>query len=180
MGEKAVQFVIAIFESEERAEETLSRLKTEKKNELKDVQAAVAMRKDAESGIHYKDVGMTPAKGAVAGIVMGAIVGIATGGSGLVLGAVGALLGGVVGKRKREDHVSAEKVNQVVASIPPGSSALLTIVEARAAANLEALFGASGAQTFVADISSDLAGALDEHAEAAHQALMDQLKDSGT
>ena len=98
MDEKAVQFVIAIFESEAGAEETLSRLKSEKKEELKGVQAAVAMRKDAESRIHYKDVGMTPAKGAVAGIVIGAIMGIATGGAGLVLGAVG----GAVGRRGRQ------------------------------------------------------------------------------
>jgi len=133
------------------------------------------MRKDAESRIHYKDVGMTPAKGAVAGIVMGAVVGIATGGAGLVLGAVGALLGGVVGKRKREDHVAAEKVNQVVASIPPGSSALLTIVEAEAASGFETLLHASGAHTFVAEISADLADALHEHGEAAHEVLMERL-----
>jgi len=176
MDEKAVQFVIAIFENEAGAEETLSRLKAEKKEELKAVQAAVAMRKDAQSGIHYKDVGMTPAKGALAGVAIGAIVGIATGGAGLVLGAVGALLGGVVGKRKREDHVAAEKVNQVVASIPPGSSALLTIVETDAAAEFEALLHASGTQTFTAEISADLAAALNEHGETAHEALMEQLK----
>ena len=175
MDEKTVQFVIAIFDGEAGAEEMLSRLKAEKKDALKDVQAAVAMRKDAESHIHYKDVGMTPAKGALAGIVMGAIVGIATGGTGLVLGAVGALLGGVVGKRKREDHVAAEKVNQMVASIPPGSSALLTIVEAKTAAGFEGLLQTSGAQTFVAEISADLAAALQEHAEPAHKALMEQL-----
>jgi uncharacterized membrane protein len=175
MGEKAVQFVIAIFENEAGAEETLSRLKAEKKDELKGVQAAVAMRKDAESRIHYKDVGMTPTKGAVAGIVMGAVVGIATGGAGLVLGAVGALLGGVVGKRKREKHVAAEKVNQVVASIPAGSSALLTIVETETAAGFEALLHASSAQTFTAEISADLAEQLHEHADAAHEALLEQL-----
>lgn len=175
MDQKAVQFVIAIFESEAGAEETLSRLKSEKKEELNGVQAAVAMRKDAQSQIHYKDVGMTPAKGAVAGIAIGAIVGIATGGASLVLGAVGGLLGGVVGKRKREGHVAAEKVNQVVASIPAGSSALLTIVETEATDDFEGLLQESGAHTFVAEISADLASALDEHADAAHAALIEQL-----
>ena len=176
MDEKAVQFVIAIFESEAGAEETLSRLKSEKKEKLKGVQAAVAMRKDAENRIHYKDVGMTPARGAVAGIAIGAIMGIATGGASLVLGAVGALLGGLVGKRKREDHVAAEKVNQVVASIPAGSSALLTIVETEAANNFEGLLEESGAHTFMAEISADLASALDEHGDAAHAAFMEQLQ----
>ena len=72
-------------------------------------------------------------------------------------------------------HVSAEKVNQVVASIPAGSSALLTIVETRAAADFEAQLQASNAQTFSADISANLAAELYKHGDAAHQALMDQL-----
>ena len=46
MSEKSVQFVIAIFESEKGAEETLSALKADNKEALNGVQAAVAMRKD--------------------------------------------------------------------------------------------------------------------------------------
>ena len=176
MDEKAVQFVIAIFDNETGAEETLSKLKAEKKAELEGVQGAVAMRKDAQSQIHYKDVGMTPAKGAVAGIAIGALVGIATGGAGLVLGAVGGLLGGVVGKRKREGHVAAEKINQVVASIPPGSSALLTIVETEIADDFEELLQASADHTYGAEISADLTTALNQHADEAHDALMERLQ----
>ena len=175
MSENAVQLVIAIFESEQSAEETLSALKTDKKEELSGVQAAVAMRKDSNSRIHYKDVGMTPAKGAVAGVVIGAVIGIATGGAGLALGALGALLGGVMGRRQREGQIASEQVNQVVASIQPGSSALLTVVEQDAADRFEALLQAEGAHTFLTDISADLAAQLDPHGEAAHTALTDQL-----
>jgi uncharacterized membrane protein len=177
MSEIPVQFMIAVFDSEEGAEETLSNLKTEKKEKLPGVQAAVAMRKDAQGRIHYKDVGMTPAKGAVAGIVMGAVVGIATGGAGLVLGTLGALLGGVIGKRKREGQIAAEQVNQVVASIPMSSSALLTIVEHAAATDFEEMLHVQGAQTFSADISADLAAQLSENGEIAHEALMEKLKE---
>jgi len=177
MSEKPVQFLIAIFDSEQMAEETLSKLKAEKNENLSAIQAAVAMRKDAQGRIYYKDVGMTPAKGAVAGIVMGAVVGIATGGAGLVLGTLGALLGGVIGKKKREDQIAAEQVNQVVVSIQPASSALLTIVEQHAAADCEALLHAEGAQTFSANISADLAEQLSEHGETAYAALMKQLKE---
>lgn len=175
MSEKPVQFVIAIFESEPGAEETLSVLKANKKEALQGVQAAVAMRKDADSRIHYKDVGLTPAKGAVAGVVLGAVVGIATGGAGLALGALGAVLGGAVGKRKREGQIASEQVNQVVASIRPGSSALLTIVEQGAAVQFENLLHNEGATTFITDITADLAAQLDPHGEAAHTALMEQL-----
>jgi len=167
--------VIAVFDTEQGAEETLSNLKAENKEKLQGVQAAVAMRKDAQGRIHYKDVGMTPAKVAVAGIVMGAVIGIATGGAGLVLGTLGALLGGVIGKRKREGQIRAEQVNQVVASIPKGSSALLTVVELDAAADFEELLHNEGASTFNADISADLAAQLGEHGEAAYTALMEHL-----
>jgi uncharacterized membrane protein len=69
MSEKSVQVVIAVFAREEDAEETLRTLKAEKKEVLKGVQAAVAMRKGEDSRVHYKDVGLTPAKGAAAGMV---------------------------------------------------------------------------------------------------------------
>ncbi len=176
MSEKTVQFVIALFESEQGAEETLSSLKADKNEILQSVQAAVAMSKDKNSRIHYKDVGMTPAKGAVAGVVIGAVVGVATGGAGFALGALGALLGGVAGKRKREGQITSAQVNQVVASIQPGSSALLTVVEQDAADKFENLLHAEGAHTFVSDISTDLATQLDSHRETAYSALMDQLK----
>jgi uncharacterized membrane protein len=175
MSEKSVKFVIAVFDTEEMAEVTLTKLKAENKEHLRGVQAAVAMRKDANSRIHYKDVGLTPAKGAVAGVVLGAVVGIATGGAGLALGALGALLGGVVGKRKREGRIASEQVNQVVASIQPASSALLSVVEQDSAEHFESLLHSEGAHTFITDISTDLAAKLDPHGEAAHNALMDQL-----
>ena len=176
ISETVVQFVVATFDTEPGAEETLLTLQSGKKEKLHGVQGAVAMRKDSQGQIHYKDVGLTPAKGALAGVVMGAVVGIATGGAGLVLGAVGALFGGVIGKRRREGQVSAEQVNQVVASLPKGASALLAIVEQQAAPAFETLLQDSGAQTFTADISADLAAQLSEHAEVAHAALVEQLK----
>lgn len=176
MSEKPVQFVIAMFESETGAEEALRALKANKKEALDGVQAAVAMSKDADNRVHYKDVGLTPAKGAVAGVVLGAVVGIVTGGTGLALGALGALFGGVVGKRRREGKIASEQVNQVVASIQPGSSALLTIVEPGAAETFEGLLHAESAQTFVMDISADLAAKLDPHGEAAHNALIEKLQ----
>ena len=176
MDEKAVQFIIAMFKSETGAEDTLSRLKSEKKEALNGVQAAVVMRKDAESQVHYKDVGMTPAKGALAGTVIGGIIGIATGGASLVLGAAGALLGGLVGKRKREGNVAAEKVNQVVASIPAESSALLAIVETDATDPFEELLQGYAAQTFTAEISTDLASALNKNANGTHEAFLENLK----
>jgi len=175
LSKKPVQLVIAIFENELGAEKTLRSLKAEEKDALQSVLAAVALQKNADNSVHYKDVGMTPTKGAVAGIVLGTVVGIATGGAGLALGALGGLLGGVMGKRKREGQITTEQVNQVIASIPAGSSALLAVVEQATAEPWEILLQNQGAQTFLTDISADLAAKLDQHGEAAHEALMSQI-----
>ncbi len=179
MSEKSVQLVYTVFNYEQCAEEILKTLKAEQKEKLSGVQAAVAMRKDAQGKISYHDLGMTPGKGALEGVILGAIVGIVTGGTGIALGALGALVGSLMGKRKREDRISAERVNQVVASLPPGSSAIVAIVESEAVPDLEKALQVSGADTFTVDISSDLAEQLAEHQDAGYSVLMDELRKGG-
>ena len=120
--ETPLHLIIAAFDGETGAEEALETLKASREKELVGVQAAVAMHKDERSRIHFKDVGLNPAKGVLGGVVLGAAVGILTGGTGLALGAVGALVGGVVGKRKRESGFPTERLNQVAATLAPDRS----------------------------------------------------------
>src|SRR5688500_7861074 len=106
MSDPTVQGILADFNEEYSAEKVLKQLKSEKKGELPKLQAAVAMAKNASGDkFHYKEVGLTPGKGALGGVILGATLGIATGGAGLVLGAAGALLGGLVGRKKQESRL---------------------------------------------------------------------------
>ena len=171
-----MHLIIAAFDDPSRAEEALKTLKESRDEKLIGVQAAVALRKDEAGQVHFKDVGLTPAKGAVGGVVLGAVVGILTGGTGLALGALGALVGGLVGRKKRDSRFSAERVNQIAASLAPGSSAAVIVMEPGWAVVLEEELSLLGADVLIADIPADVDQHLDASQEAAYAALLSQVK----
>jgi len=177
MSDKAhLHLIIAAFDEEAGAEEALKNLKDSQDEELIGIQAAVALNKDEEGQIHFKDVGLTPAKGAVGGVVLGAVVGILTGGTGIALGALGALIGGLVGRKKRDSRFPAERVNQLAAALAPGSSAALIVMDPGWAVVLEEKLGLLGAEVLATDIPAGIAEQSAADREAAYAALVAQLK----
>ena len=176
MSEEAtLHLIIAAFDDEMGAEEALKTLKASREKKLVGVQAAVAMHKDERAQIHFKDVGLSPAKGAVAGVARGAVVGILTGGTGLALGAVGALVGGIAGKRKQESGFPAERLNQVAATLAPGSSAILIVMEPGWVVVLEEELELLGARLLTLEIPADIAERPAAERDAAFAALIAQL-----
>jgi uncharacterized membrane protein len=171
MSDVSLQLLIAAFDEETAAEEALKTLKESQDEKLVGIQAAVAMHKDQEGQIHFKDVGLTPAKGAVGGIVLGAVVGVLTGGTGLALGALGALVGGLVGRKKRDSRFSADRINQVAASLAPGSSAVVVAMEPGWVVVLEKELELLGADVLTVEIPADLARQLEANEEAAQAML---------
>jgi hypothetical protein len=120
MNDPTVQVILAVFDDENSTEAALKQLKAAKKGEPR-VQAAVAMFKDANgSRFRYKEVGLTPGKGALGGVILGATLGILTGGATIILGAAGALLGSLAGRKKQESRLPTDRINQVVASLQRG------------------------------------------------------------
>ena len=71
MKEKSIYLVLAVFNGIDNAETALTQLKKRDR----DIKSAVVMQKDAEEQVQFKDVGLTPGKGAVSGIVLGGVVG---------------------------------------------------------------------------------------------------------
>ena len=171
MSEVSVQLLVAAFDTEAGAAEAIKTLKESKDEALKGVQAAVALRKDQEGQIHFKDVGLTPAKGALAGVVLGAVVGVLTGGTGLALGALGAFVGGLVGRKKRDSRFPTERINKLATSLAPGSSAIVLVAVPGEVGELETELEALGADILMADIPADVAQELEGHHEAAYSAL---------
>jgi uncharacterized membrane protein len=171
-----LHLVIGTFEDEAGAEEALNRLKASQDEELIGIQAAVALHKDEVGQIHFRDVGLTPAKGAAGGVVLGAVVGILTGGTGLALGALGALVGGLAGRKKRDSRFPAERVNQLAAALAPGSSAALIVMDPGWAVVIEERLGLMGAAVLAADIPAGVAEQSQADQEAAYAALVSQLR----
>jgi uncharacterized membrane protein len=175
MSEASIQLLVAAFDGETAAEEALKTLKESQDEKLVGIQAAVAMHKDQEGQIHFKDVGLTPAKGAAGGVALGVVVGVLTGGTGLALGALGALVGGLVGKKKRDSRFSADRINQVAASLAPGSSAIVIAMEPGWVVVLEEELQRLGADVLKVEIPADLAQQLEANEEAAHSMLADRV-----
>ena len=175
MSEAQVRLLVAAFEGEQAAEEALKALRESREDQLIGIQAAVAMRNDELGRIRFRDVGMTPGKGALGGVVLGAVVGILTGGTGLALGAVGAVAGGLVGKKKRDSRFSTDQVNQVASSLSPGSSALVIVMEPGWVVVLEKELEALGADVLTTDISADVAHQLEQSHEVAYSTLASEL-----
>jgi uncharacterized membrane protein len=167
-----MQLLVAAFHEEGRAEQTLETLKESREEKLVGIHAAVAMRKDEKDQIHFKDVGLTPAKGAVGGVVLGAVVGVLTGGTGIALGALGALVGGLVGRKKRDSRFSTGRLNQVAAALAPGSSAIVIVMDPGWVVVLEKELEALGADVLTAAIPADVAQQPEASQEAAYAALI--------
>lgn len=177
MSEKVpMHLIVAAFDGQARAEEAVKTLKESWDEKLVGIQAAVALRKDETGQIHFKDVGLTPAKGAAGGVVLGAVVGVLTGGTGLALGALGALVGDLVGRKKRESSFSADRINQLAASLAPGSSAAVIVMEPGWGDVVEEKLALLGGDVLMADLPADLDQHLDAGQEAAYATLLSQVK----
>jgi uncharacterized membrane protein len=176
MSEATMHLIVAAFDGADRAEEALKTLKESRDEKLVGIQAAVALRKDGEGQIHFRDVGLTPAKGAAGGVVLGAVVGVLTGGTGLALGALGALVGGLVGRKKRDSRFPTDRINQIAASLAPDSSAILIVMEPGWAVVLEEELALLGADVLTADIPADIAEQPAADQEAAYATLIGKVK----
>jgi uncharacterized membrane protein len=168
--DKDVKLVVAIFEGVSSAEVALKEVKGEISDGKFNIQAALAMA-NRQGGIRYTDVGLTPAKGAVGGLLLGGVVGFLTGGTVLVLGALGGLIGGMLGQRKRESRIESVQVNQVLAAIDPGSSALLLVVGEQGAAALGENLESLQAEVYISDVPEELAAELQKYHEEAYATL---------
>ena len=176
MSEKVHRhLIVAVFGTQTGAEAARKALRASRDQELIGICASIAVQKDAKGQIHFKDTGMSAGKGAVEGSILGAAVGVLTGGTTLALGAAGALIGGLVGKRKQAGCVEEQRLNQLTASLVPGSSALIVVMEAGWGVVVEKELQGMGADLFTADIPPSVGQDLDADQEAAYAALLSQM-----
>jgi uncharacterized membrane protein len=175
MNKSSLQLLIAVFEDEQGAEQAIKSLQPMYKEKQGAIQAAVAIVKDRREGIHYKDVGLTPAKGALGGVILGVVLGVATGGAGIALGTLGALVGGLLGGKRRGEQFSEVRLNEVIAALAPGTSAIVAVVEQENIGDLEQELYALNAETFVTQVSADLAEELEERQHTAFSEWIDTL-----
>jgi uncharacterized membrane protein len=176
MDEQPLQLLIAFFQDEQGYQEAIDVLKSASKEKQRGIHGAVAITKDQNSAIHYKDVGLTPAKGALSGVILGTALGILSGGIGIALGTIGALVGSLFGAKKRSGQFSDVRMHELVASLAPGTSAILAIVEPEQLAELEKEIEIFEVEIFITEVSADLGEELDSHRQAAYAEWVEKLE----
>jgi uncharacterized membrane protein len=171
MSDIPVQVVIAAFEQERSADDVLAQLKGAKWAGLIGIQNAAVLRRDKKDKLHIKELkDWGGGKGAAFGGTLGAIVGVLTGPGILVAGAAGALIGGLAAKL-RDSGFSDERLKTVGASLKPGTSAIIAVIEHKWVAELEKEMAEAGADVLTEAVAADIAGQLEAGREVAYNVL---------
>jgi uncharacterized membrane protein len=171
MSDVPIQLLVAAFKGEGDAEEVLKELKAAKKDRVIGIQNAAVLRRDQKGKLHVKETGdWGGGKGALAGGAVGVAIGILTGGAGLLVGAAGAAIGGVVAKL-RDSGFDDARLKALGASLQPGTSAIVAVIEHTWVAEMEEEMAEAGADVFTAALAADLGAELEAGREVAYTAL---------
>jgi YegS/Rv2252/BmrU family lipid kinase len=172
MKEKPMYLVLAVFNGEQDAEKALEQIPKRDRH----VVSAVVMTKDAGENVKVKDVGLTPGKGAAGGAILGGVVGVLTGGAGLVaLGALGGVLGHHSTAKKQTKQLIPEQLKKIAGSMGPDSSALIAVTNKEPEPNITAALEAMGGELFSAVIPPETSSELDSSAGEAYDILLESM-----
>jgi YegS/Rv2252/BmrU family lipid kinase len=176
MSTKQVQLLVGIFDGTDTAVEKLNHIRSSKSTRHLGIQSAIVLYKDEDGQIQTVDVGLTPRRGAVSGLVLGGVVGVLTGGTTLVLGGIGALIGRHMGRKKQEARLDTPAVHQIGNALVPGASLILMVVQTDKAPTVSTLLEQEGAEVMAVEISEALRKQLSENEEDVYQAVSDKIK----
>ena len=133
---RTFEVLIAVYGTEEGAEEALDQLKQMRKDQIIDIVDGGVMVKEQESGkVEVKQLGLPSVKkGTKGGVIVGAIVGLIfppTILAGAILGGAAGGLGAKLQKIHRKDKELDGFLQETGESLEPGSSAIIAVLEDR-------------------------------------------------
>jgi uncharacterized membrane protein len=171
MADAPVQLLIAAFQDEGGASAALQMLKEAKKEKLVAIKDAAVLRKDPQGKLHVNDIrDMTGTRGAAIGGVVGAGLGILTGGAALAFVGIGALAGGLAAKL-RDSGFNDARLRKLGEGLTPGSSAIVAVIEHTWVADLQEEFQKAGAEVVTEAIAADIAAQLEAGRNTAYTAI---------
>jgi uncharacterized membrane protein len=171
MADAPVQLLIAAFQDEGGASAALQMLKEAKKEKLVAIKDAAVLRKDPQGKLHVNDIrDMTGTRGAAIGGVVGAGLGILTGGAALAIVGIGALAGGLAAKL-RDSGFNDARLRKLGEGLTPGSSAIVAVIEHTWVADLQEEFQKAGAEVVTEAIAADIAAQLEAGRNTAYTAI---------
>lgn len=175
MSEVPLQIIIAAFQEEDTADETLKVLKEAKKEKLISIDNAAVIKKDEDGKLHIKETAdMGGGKGAGVGALVGGAIGLIAGPLGMAAGsALGAAVGGITAKLY-DGGFKDERLRQIGTSLQPGTSAIVAVIEHRWVADLERDLAEEGADVITANLAADIAEQLKKGGEVSYTAISDE------
>lgn len=125
-----VHVLVATFHDEQAADAAYEQLRGDENLRLIHMENSAVIRKDDKGKLHIKEThDMGGGKGAGIGLLIGGAIGLLSGGIGFLgAGAVGAVVGGITAKL-HDGGFKDSKLREMGDSLPPGSSALVAVVE---------------------------------------------------
>jgi diacylglycerol kinase (ATP) len=178
MAEKPLYLTVAVFYTLIGAQQAAQHLRD--RSHFKRGAAALVVEKDLRGELHAQEVGLTPVKGAAGGMVLGAIVGVLTGGTALALGALGGALGGLWVKRSRRQQLSSGLAEQLSAALVPGTSAILVTDTEPLPEAVISILEERGAEVFRVELGSQELDKIQSQADAAYSSLAHKLEAAGS
>ena len=176
MAQEPTFLTLIAFDDADGALNALEQLKKEKKPH--GLNSAVIVQKDRAGKLTVQDIGLTPKKGAAAGLVLGAALGVLTGGAALAVGAVFGALGGLVGRHSRGKRLAPELARPLADALKPGCSAILAASEQELPDHVAHEFSRLGAELISLELTDDVHNAIKDQSSAVYQELEKDLKTS--
>ncbi len=154
-----VELILAAFENEGDADETLKSLNQARRRGLIDFQNAAVIQRDNKQRLTIKEADDPGSgKGAATGGAIGAIIGLIAGPGGVVVGAAaGAFVGGLAA-HFIDSGIPDERLEKIGKGLQSGASAIIAIVDTEWVREVERYLLEAGADVLTERIKTDIAG----------------------
>jgi uncharacterized membrane protein len=164
-----VELLVAAWPEATAAGAALEELRVAKKEHLIGIVQAATVVVDADGKLRITDTkDMGPGKGAVVGGLLGAGLGLITGGVGWLLLGGGAI--GALAAKARDGGLSDVRLRELGQRMTPNSSAIVAVVELTWVADVEREFASVGADVVRESVEEDLAAQLSAGSAVAYSA----------
>lgn len=172
---EGVGFLVAAFTDVNGGENALKSLKEAKKQKQLYFDDAAVIRQDEDGDVHYRETGdMTTGKGAGVGALVGGVIGILGGPTGIVIGAgAGALIGGALSHG--DAGFDDDSLEQIGVALRPGTSAIVATTDKYFVETVNRQVPEADLRAAIADLSAGLAANLDAGRDVALRLLLTEV-----
>jgi uncharacterized membrane protein len=164
-----VELIIAAFNDEKKAKETLEVLKKLEKEEIIMLVNAAVMVKNENGKVNITETQDVDSKqGAIFGAIAGGLIGLLGGPAGVIVGATAGAATGGVAASKIDMGFPDETLEEIQSALTPGSSAILALIQHEWVDRVVEELEKQGASLFREELKAEIAEQL-ESEEAGDQ-----------